>query len=73
MDEKALERIVKVVIGLAIGYLLVGPLFRSVGFGKYEGQTAEFWYDAYDEATEEYEELYECVQSHPITAGRDCL
>lgn len=39
------------IIGLIIGIVIVYSIFNGIGsMGKYEGQTAEEWYNEYDQA-----------------------
>lgn len=48
----------KNIIGLIIGIAVICFIFSAIGdFGKYEGQTAEEWFNEYDDASAQVEEL----------------
>lgn len=45
-------------IGGIIGFLIIGAIiWWFSGVGKYEGQNAEYWFNAYDAETAKVEEL----------------
>ncbi len=46
-------------VGIAIG-IAIGALV----FGKYEGMTAEEWFNEYDYENARYEELRDCVETY---------
>lgn len=46
--------VIKWVFGIAIFWFVLSAVG---GIGKYEGQTAEYWFNAYDEATAENDDL----------------
>ena len=60
--------------GLIILLIVIYVLFQIFSeYGKYEGETAEYWFDAYDSEVGEYEELKDCVESYPHDAADQCL
>ena len=74
--QEGLE-LAKGLLWLGLGLLIIAGviwLFSSVfngigGFGKYEGQTAEEWFNYYDEAEAKYQRLHDCVEPY-ATANR---
>lgn len=59
-----------VVIVIAVVVWGASQLFGGIGnIGKYEGQTAEEWFNDYDDAEARYQQLHDCVEPY-ATAGR---
>lgn len=56
---------------LIVGFVwFIGKVFGGIGnIGKYEGQTAEEWFNDYDDAEARYQQLYDCVEPY-ATAGK---
>ena len=53
----------KSIVGWIIGFVVIYFIFSAIeGFGKYEGESAEYWFNAYDEAESKYHEFRECVE-----------
>lgn len=51
------------IIGWIIGIAVIWFIFSAVGgVGKYEGQTAEEWFNQYDEASAQVENLRDALQ-----------
>lgn len=52
-------------IGAIIGIVIIGAvIWWFSGAGKYEGETAEYWFNAYDEAEAKYDEFRSCVEDY---------
>ena len=50
--------------------VIATSLFWGIGSkGKYEGQTAEEWFNDYDNAEVKYQTLYDCVEPY-ASAGK---
>lgn len=54
-------------------FILVIALIWSIFFqkdkDKYEGQTAEEWFNDYDEAEAKYQQLHDCVEPYATANG----
>lgn len=57
--------ITAIVIGLALGWIFWGRTY------KYEGYTAEEWFNEYDETYENYVGLRSCLEA--VETGEDLL
>ena len=58
------------VIGWIIGIVVFWFVFSAFGgIGKYEGQTAEEWFNDYDEAEARYQQLHDCVEPYATANG----
>lgn len=56
--------------------LIILYFFGYLGKVKYEGQNAEYWYNAYDEQNGLYEDLHACVEYYyevPDDVYYNCL
>jgi len=52
-------------IGGIIGIVIIGAvIWWFSGAGKYEGETAEYWFNAYDEAEAKYDKFRSCVEDY---------
>ena len=61
-------------LGIIITIIVIYFIFNFFsGGGKYEGETAEYWFNAYDEESGQYEELKNCVEDYPYDAADQCL
>ncbi len=61
-----------IIMLIVIGAVIWGisKLFGGIGgLGKYEGQTAEEWFNDYDYAESKYQELYDCVEPYLLGSG----
>ncbi len=53
----------KDIIGWIIGIAVIWFIISAIaGIGKYEGESAEYWFNAYDEASGQVEELQSKVE-----------
>jgi len=60
--------------GLIIALIAIYFIFKFFsGLGKYEGESAAYWHDAYSVVSARYEELKSCVEDNPHDAADQCL
>lgn len=60
----------KNIIGWIIGIAVIWFIFSAVGgIGKYEGETAEEWFNRYDIQQTRYQELHDCVEPYATAEG----
>lgn len=53
-----------------VSFWLISKLFGSLsGIGKYEGLSAEEWYNEYDASEANYQNLHDCVEPYAIASG----
>lgn len=50
--------------------MLLSAFFLSgCAIGKYEGQTAEEWFNDYDDVEERHQQLHDCVEPYATANG----
>lgn len=61
-------------LGIIIIIVLIYFILKFLGnYGKYEGESAEFWFNAYDVESARYDELKSCIEDNPHDAADQCL
>ena len=64
--------LIKIIFWIGV-VIIAGRGIRNIFSYKYEGKTAQEWFNAYDEASADYDELYNCVEYYAISDDYDDL
>lgn len=61
-------------LGIIVTIVILYFVFRFFGgIGKYEGESAEYWFNEYDAESAQYDELKTCVEDNPHDAMSQCF
>jgi len=80
MDEEnnsCLGTVIGWIVAVVVIFFVIGLISDS---GKYEGESAEFWFNAYDQENANYDKLKSCVEDYAyyddyeqLVQVKDCI